>query len=133
MTDSLPTLWPAEPHTLAKHAILGNYLKAWMAILSQHFGRQHNKPSHISYVDGFAGPGEYEGGELGSPVIAIKTSMEHSHDFPIPVNFLFVENDPDRAQHLRNVLACLSDKARSSSNIDHRLSLTHVLNYHFSL
>ena len=28
----------------------------------------------ILYIDGFAGPGEYEGGEPGSPIIALETA-----------------------------------------------------------
>ena len=27
MADTLPTTWPADPHTLAKHAILRRYLQ----------------------------------------------------------------------------------------------------------
>ena len=32
--DTLPTVWDAERHTLAKHGILKTYLEAWVAILS---------------------------------------------------------------------------------------------------
>ena len=35
MADALPTTWAADPHTLAKHAILQRYLQAWFPILSR--------------------------------------------------------------------------------------------------
>ena len=58
------TIWQLEHHTRAKHEILKRYLQAWMVILSQ------GKFSEILYIDGFAGPGEYDRGEVGSPIIA---------------------------------------------------------------
>jgi hypothetical protein len=30
------------------------------------------------YIDGFAGPGEYQGKEPGSPVLALQVVTEHS-------------------------------------------------------
>src|SRR6266446_7528365 len=59
------TVWELEPHTRAKHEILRRYLQAWMPILAQ--GGFKN----ILYIDGFAGPGRYAGGEDGSPIIAV--------------------------------------------------------------
>jgi hypothetical protein len=59
------TVWELEPHTRAKHEILRRYLQAWIPILTQ--GGFKN----ILYIDGFAGPGRYAGGEDGSPVIAV--------------------------------------------------------------
>ena len=57
------TIWELKPHSLGKHLVLKEYLKAWLPILGQTQGR-------ILFLDGFAGPGEYKGGEQGSPVIA---------------------------------------------------------------
>jgi three-Cys-motif partner protein len=64
-------LWKREPHTEAKHKILDGYLKAWFPILGSSNRR-------IIYLDGFAGPGEYEDGEAGSPIIAIKIAKNHA-------------------------------------------------------
>jgi three-Cys-motif partner protein len=69
MIDSLPTVWPAEPHTLVKHKILRRYVQAWFPILTQqaqNLRRQYGNldSREILFIDGFAGPGEYEGGEL---------------------------------------------------------------------
>lgn len=66
----LPTRWKIEQHTLVKHAILKAYLDAWFPIL----GGTYLK---LVYVDGFAGPGLYEEGQIGSPVIAIETALRH--------------------------------------------------------
>ena len=39
MPDRLPTVWEIDPHTRAKHFILGRYLGGWFPILSKHHGR----------------------------------------------------------------------------------------------
>jgi len=92
------TIWPIEPHTKAKHEILRRYLGAWFPILSKWSGR-------IIYLDGFAGPGVYAGGEIGSPVIALETAANH---VLLPrfkeIKFIFIEKDKARAQKLVDVL-----------------------------
>lgn len=93
------TIWPLEPHTRAKHEILKRYLQAWMVILS------HAKYPEILYIDGFAGPGEYEGGEAGSPIIALDTALGFQPPLTAKVHFLFVEKNADRADHLREQVA----------------------------
>jgi hypothetical protein len=60
------TRWPLAPHTKIKHEILKRYLNAWLPILGSWAGR-------VVFIDGFAGPGRYSGGEPGSPVIALQT------------------------------------------------------------
>ena len=102
MSDNLETQWAAEPHTLAKHEILSAYLNAWMPIMvrqSAKVGSVHGR--EVLYVDGFAGPGKYTGGEDGSPIIAMKAAMSHQAEFPVPIRFLFIELDPDRCALLR--------------------------------
>ncbi len=93
------TVWPLEPHTRAKHEILKRYLQAWMVILSQ------GRFPEILYIDGFAGPGEYEGGEAGSPIIALDTALGFQPPLTAKVHFLFVEERSDRADHLRKQVA----------------------------
>jgi three-Cys-motif partner protein len=92
-------VWPAEPHTRAKHAVLENYLKGWFPILGKRSGR-------IIYLDGFAGPGVYTGGEEGSPVIAIRTAIGHKlrKQFTAELVFYFIEKDAARAAKLKEVL-----------------------------
>lgn len=104
MTDNLPTIWNASAHTLAKHQILKTYLGAWMPIMSREVERRGEDNRSLLFVDGFAGPGVYEGGELGSPILALKSVIEHRQDFPIPVRFLFIENDKERFAELEKSL-----------------------------
>lgn len=86
------------PHTVAKHLLLKRYLDAWFPIL----GRYNNR---INYIDGFAGPGKYEGGEDGSPLLAIEAARSHVERKTLPndviIRFFFIEANPESAAHLR--------------------------------
>lgn len=108
MTDNLPTVWHAEPHTFAKHAILERYLQAWIPILSRQSHRVARRSQEILFIDGFAGPGIYDNGQFGSPVIAISAALDHKINFPVPVRFLFIEQDEKRFVSLNNVLSSFS-------------------------
>jgi len=98
MTEKIGTIWSLELHTKAKHEILKRYLSAWFPILAKWSPR-------IIYLDGFAGPGIYAGGEKGSPVIAIETAVDHilREKFK-EIVFVFIEKDPLRARRLARVL-----------------------------
>lgn len=89
-----------DEHTRAKHEILRRYLEAWLPIMARYNGR-------IVYLDGFAGPGEYEGGEFGSPIIAIDIFSNHAYAAVRnrEVFFLFIEQDHARYEHLRQLLS----------------------------
>lgn len=95
MTDD-KTLWSRGPHTEGKHRVLRHYLNGWLPILGSWNGR-------ILFIDGFAGPGEYEDGEDGSPMIALKAFIDHAHKHVIraEVIFLLIEENDARADHLR--------------------------------
>jgi three-Cys-motif partner protein len=98
MTKS--SIWIKDPHTDAKHLILEEYLKAWFPILSRYNRR-------IVYIDGFAGPGIYEKGEFGSPIIALRCLLEHSLELfkrPTEFNFLFIESDAQRTKILEETI-----------------------------
>jgi len=90
-------LWPLEPHTVGKHKVLRSYLDAWLPILGSWSGR-------IVFIDGFAGPGEYRDGEEGSPLVAMRSLRDHSAAIKAEVCFLFIESDPPRAAHLRQLV-----------------------------
>lgn len=117
MPDDLPTIWPAKPHTLAKHAILKAYLDGWFPILSRQARKVKHGSQEILFIDGFAGPGEYKKGEPGSPVIALRAALQHSVAFPVPVRFLFIEQRDDRCRHLNQVLKRYSEQIRDSENV----------------
>lgn len=99
------TVWAMEPHTQAKHEILARYLEAWTAILSL------GKFPAIAYVDGFAGPGVYEKGEIGSPIIALNAALEQQRQHPkmaaTRLIFLFIEQKKDRAERLQECVDAL--------------------------
>ncbi len=98
MSAPSTTVWELDPHTRAKHAILGRYLRAWTPILSQ-----AGFPE-IVYIDGFAGPGRYSKGEDGSPVIALKAALDQTVPIAATVRYLFVEKDPKRAACLEEIV-----------------------------
>lgn len=66
LDDSDPRKWTYEPRTGAKHAILTEYLKAWLPILRR-AAKALGRPADLVLVDGFAGKGRYVDGEPGSP------------------------------------------------------------------
>jgi len=86
-----------KPHTKAKHDILKNYLSAWFPILSKWNGR-------IAYFDGFAGPGKYDDGSLGSPIIALDVAKNHMLKLASEIVFYFIEKETKRSEYLQNLL-----------------------------
>lgn len=93
------TLWPLDDHTVGKHMVLKNYMDAWLPIMRSWNGR-------VLFIDAFAGPGKYAGGEDGSPVIALKALIDHSARQRMrgEINYVFIERDLDRARHLEDVV-----------------------------
>lgn len=103
---TIDTIWKLEPHTAAKHEILRGYLDAWFPIMSSWQGR-------VIYLDGFAGPGIYEGGEPGSPIIALDALMTHNGiDLEAGTEFVFVfmEDDAERCASLVEQVARLFER-----------------------
>ena len=92
-----------QPHTLAKHQILRYYLNEWFPILGSAYGS-------LRYVDGFAGPGEYVGGQIGSPIIALQTIEQHRYFKTFStsgkfVEFIFVEKDSNHYKNLQSQIS----------------------------
>jgi len=98
MTSVDATIWPLDPHSKVKHLILRRHLDAWLPIMTRSFPK-------LLYVDGFAGPGVYEGGEPGSPVIALRAAIFNrvlrAEPPKCELGFLFVEERSDRVTRLR--------------------------------
>lgn len=101
------TIWDLQPHTEAKHIILRKYLNAWLPIITRFNPR-------VLYIDGFAGPGLYSKGEVGSPIIAIKAVIEHKMQLRSKIKMLFIELNKDRFNHLQEIL----EEQRIPSNIE---------------
>lgn len=95
------TTWELEQHTRIKHQLLRKYLAAWFPILARGGYRR------IVFFDGFAGPGIYSGGELGSPIIALDTLVNHRALEGLSdtqFTFIFVENNTERFNSLEREL-----------------------------
>ena len=102
------------PHTAAKHMLLKRYLDRWFPILGKYNQR-------MNYIDGFAGPGEYEDGEPGSPLLAIEAAKHHVENGTLApnvnVNFIFVEANPDYSRHLQGKLDTLARPSQFKAGI----------------
>ncbi len=98
MVSDDPTIWPLDPHSRVKHLILRRHLDAWLPIMTRSFPR-------LLYVDGFAGPGVYEKGEPGSPIIALRAAIFNralkDKQPRCELDFLFIEERVDRVAKLR--------------------------------
>lgn len=108
--------WPLEPHTAAKHEILRRYLSAWYPKLANSgFNRR------LIFLDGFCGPGVYEGGEKGSPIIALETLLDHSafvNWAKTTFVFAFFDDDRRRVERLEDVLAAFwKDRGGQPDNV----------------
>jgi three-Cys-motif partner protein len=79
-------------------------LDAWFPIFLQ-----QSWVNRVTYVDAFAGPGEYEAGEEGSPVFALDRLLNHEARQRMNltrnrVTMIFIEGNPARHQHLNDLL-----------------------------
>ena len=103
--------WCLEQHTRGKHEVLKHYMEAWLPILTSWSGR-------VLFIDAFAGPGEYTGGEPGSPVIALNALIDHRARGRMrsEVKYLFIEKDEDRSVHLKQVLSSLDELLPANCN-----------------
>lgn len=107
------TIWPLRPHTEGKHLVLRGYLNAWLPIMGTWNGR-------ILFIDGFAGPGEYSGGEPGSPIIALRAMQEHraKETITAEVVFIFIESDPERVEHLDSLVAGIESEIPANCRVE---------------
>ena len=126
MSDKHPTIWELEPHTGAKHDILRKYLGAWFPKLAW--------AGKLVFIDGFAGPGEYSGGEQGSPLIALHSALQHKADLSsCELLYIFIEHDRDPYEHLDALLeeqvkpANVQCHARHGTFVQHLTEMLNVL------
>jgi three-Cys-motif partner protein len=104
MSKKNPTIWNADPHTIAKIEILKGYLAAWIRILGS-----TRRDETILYVDGFAGPGRYLNHNEGSPVAAVRVVRQAITELGPKfiagaVQGAFIESDSKRFAELSNAL-----------------------------
>lgn len=119
-----PILWDLDDHTRAKHQVLRAYLSAWLPIMGQQALRVNDplNPPKLLVVDGFAGPGRYATGEDGSPLIMLKTLLEHDafeRIQDVQFIFLFIEHDKRRVEHLEREVEALGLPPNVVTDIQH--------------
>jgi three-Cys-motif partner protein len=104
--------WPCEEHTGAKHDIYRRYLERWFPIL---LAGSNAYPS-VTYAEGFSGPGVYSGGELGSPVIAMRALIDNVLATKGVARFVFIDDDQRCVDMLAPTLrAAFPDRPRSDA------------------
>jgi three-Cys-motif partner protein len=93
-----------SPLQRAKHDLIRNYLGGWFPKLGSWAGR-------VLYVDTHAGRGRYANGEMGSPIVALKTLLNHPHRDRLlsKSEFIFwvIERDERNLASLRREIAFL--------------------------
>ncbi|WBP85121.1 three-Cys-motif partner protein TcmP [Kitasatospora cathayae] len=109
-------IWPRDPHTAAKHALLRRYLQAWAPIML-------SRNEVVTYAEGFAGPGIYSGGEPGSPVVAHHVLSGALRRSPRRVKMVLVEEDARRLTELEQRIAAAVGTSRSGTDrLDTRIA-----------
>ena len=89
--DPNPKYWKQYTNfQRVKHELIRQYLGGWFPILGSWSGR-------VLYLDTHAGRGAHAAGQLGSPLIALQTLLQHSHRDRLlrrcEFRFMFIERD----------------------------------------
>lgn len=89
-----------------KHDLIRHYLNGWFPKLGTWAGR-------VWYVDTHAGRGRHRSGEIGSPLVALKTLLDHSYRDKLlqksEVRYLFIERDNENLARLKAELNAIGD------------------------
>jgi three-Cys-motif partner protein len=98
-SDPNPEYWQDYSNLQrVKHALIRCYLGGWFPKLGNWAGR-------VIYVDTHAGRGRHLTGELGSPLVALTTLLEHTDRERLleksEFRFLFIERDADNLAALQ--------------------------------
>lgn len=82
-----------------KHGILSRYPLVFATMASANSARKR-----VVFLDGYAGPGRYDDGSPGSPLLAVETATRTAQ-WGREVTCLFVEKDPKTYNNLCSTLA----------------------------
>ncbi len=104
--DANPEYWGEYSNLQqVKHDLIRNYLNGWfpkMVLGPTGCGR-------LLYIDTHAGRGKHLNGQLGSPLVALTTLLDHESRETLlqkaEVRFLFVERDAENVEALKQELA----------------------------
>ena len=100
--DENPEYWKEYTNLQrVKHELLKRYLGGWYPILS-------SRSTRIVYIDCHAGRGKYETGQIGSPLVALETLLNHTARQQIlkkcEIRFFFIEADRQNKEILEENL-----------------------------
>ena len=103
-----------DEHHTAKHKLLREYMKVWLAKLAQTY-------QQVAIIDGFASAGRYSDGRIGSPLIFLESYLTHvARDrFKSPPHFVFIEARRDFAAHLKYEIEACGDLAGAEVDVIH--------------
>lgn len=92
--------WKRPELTTIKHCILRGYLEQWLPEVLQ-------RCQSAYIVDGFCGPGNYTGGEPGSPLIAIDVlhrCISADPELLHKAKLVFIDEDDRRCNYLYDLI-----------------------------
>lgn len=92
-----------QDHTLLKHLILRKYVGAWAAKLRR-------RGTTVWFVDAFAGEGQDQAGNPGSPLIAAQLAAAFEMDDLGKMRVLAIEKHEGRCERLRTVMQPFADR-----------------------
>jgi three-Cys-motif partner protein len=103
--DAHPEYWREYSNLQrTKHELIKCYLNGWLPKLGSWAGR-------ILYLDTHAGRGRHESGDYGSPLVALRTVLEHKYRNAVfgdcEIVFFFVERDQENASALEQEIVGL--------------------------
>src|SRR5262245_53943598 len=104
--DSNPEYWDDYSNLQhVKHELIREYLKGWFPKLT--LGPTGCR--RLLYIDTHAGRGKHRSGQMGSPLVALTTLLEHTSRSKMlqntEVRFYFIEGNEENATALRTELA----------------------------
>lgn len=83
-----------------KHELIRNYLNGWLPKLT--LGSYGS--SKVLYFDTHAGRGTHKTGQLGSPLVALETILNHTSFPKSEIRFFFIEHDKENHDQLTEEL-----------------------------
>ena len=101
----MPKMYWEKPkaRTKAKLELLGHYLGAWFGILANAPNANGtHRFDEIAYLDGFCGRGEYEDGQEGSPLIAVRfANSVAAKRGNLTIHVILVDKSKKNIDHLK--------------------------------
>jgi three-Cys-motif partner protein len=99
-----------QKHSDAKITVLNNYFIPWLRKINLSF-----QGGRCLVIDGFAGPGIYEDGKIGSPIKLLQGSIEfyeqcEKNEWKLPqITLLFIEGNKGNFENLKKNIAQVCD------------------------